>query len=123
MNETNEKETSRVWYQITLETTISLSADMWGLLDATYHPGPVADAGQLRDAFAQDLAERFPAKPIEQLDDDYPGVDVSAFGRGVSSRNMTWYGFVVNGVNYVSGCQTRYGVPYLRHLHRHPRPG
>ena len=108
---------SKVWYQITQETTISFSADLWGLLDANYHPGPVADANQLRDAFAQELVHRFPTKPIQQLAEDYPGVDVSAFGRGVSPQNRTWYGFVVNGVNYVSGCQTRYGeYPYCEYM-------
>ncbi|GMR11444.1 MAG: hypothetical protein BMS9Abin28_2276 [Anaerolineae bacterium] len=108
---------SKVWYQITQETTISFSADMWGLLDAAYQSGPVAGAGQLREAFAHELEGRFPTKPIEQLAQDYPGVDGSAFGRGVSRNNMTWYGFVVDGVNYVSGCQTRYGeYPYCESM-------
>ena len=105
----DDEEVSKVWYQITQETTISFSVDMWGTLDATYHPGPVAEGDQIRDAFDNELADRFPTQPIEQLAQDYPGVDVSAFGQGVSPRNITWYGFVVNGVNYVSGCQTRYG--------------
>ncbi len=108
---------SRVWYQITQETTVSFSADMWGLLDAIYHPGSVADASQIRGAFAQELDDRFPTRPIEQLTEDYPGVDVSAFGRGVSPRSLTWYGFVVNGVNYVSGCHSRYGeYPYCEYM-------
>ena len=100
---------SKVWYQITQETTISLSADMWGLLDAAYHPAAVVDAHQLRDAFAQEMDGRLPTKPIAQLAHDYPGVDVAAFGRGVAPKSLTWYGFVINGVNYVSGCPTRYG--------------
>jgi CubicO group peptidase (beta-lactamase class C family) len=113
----NDVSVSQVWYQITQETTISFGADMWGLLDATYHPGPVTDAGQIRSAFAQELADRFPTRPIEQLSEDYPGVDISAFGQGVSPGNMTWYGFVVNGVNYMSGCQTRYGeYPYCESM-------
>jgi CubicO group peptidase (beta-lactamase class C family) len=108
---------SKVWYQVTQETTISFSADMWGLLDATYHAQPVADAGKIREAFAQEMADRFPTKPIERLAEDYPGVDVSAFGRGVSPSNLTWFGFVVNGVNYISGCQTRYGeYPYCEFM-------
>jgi hypothetical protein len=108
---------SKVWYQITQETTISFSADMWGLLDARYHPGPVEGADQLHDTFARELDGRFPTKPIEHLAQDYPGVDVTAFGRGVSPSSMTWYGFVVNGVNYVSGCQTRYGqYPYCESM-------
>lgn len=113
----NDGGVSKVWYQITQETTISFSADMWGLLDASYHLGPVANAGSLREAFAQELADRFPTRPIEQLAQDYPDVDVSAFGRGVSREDMTWYGFVINGVNYLSGCPTRYGeYPYCEYM-------
>jgi len=112
-----DEEVSKVWYQVTQETTISFSADMWGALDAAYHPGPVTDANQVRDAFAQELADSFPTRTIEQLTEDYPGVDASAFGRGVSPQNLTWYGFVVNGVNYVSACQTRYGLyPYCESM-------
>ena len=55
---------SKVWYQITQETTASLSANFWGLLDAAYHPQPVTDAGPIREAFARELADRFPSKPI-----------------------------------------------------------
>lgn len=108
---------SKVWYQITQETTISLSADMWGLLDATYYPHPVNDSATIKAAFAQEQADRFPTKPIENLAVDYPGVDMTAFGRGVSPRHLTWYGLVVNGVNYISGCQTRYGeYPYCEYM-------
>lgn len=113
----DDERISKVWYQVTQETTVSLSANFWGLLDATYHPQPVADASRIRDAFARELADRFASKPIERLDEDYPGINVSAFGRGVTRMNMTWYGFVVNGVNYVGGCQTRYGTyPYCESM-------
>jgi hypothetical protein len=44
-------------------------------------------------------------------------VDVSAFGRGVTPEHMTWYGVVVNGVNYLGGCQTRFGIyPYCESM-------
>jgi L-ascorbate metabolism protein UlaG (beta-lactamase superfamily) len=108
---------SKVWYQITQETTTGTRADLWGLLDATYHPGPVAGAQQIRAAFASELAARLPVKPIQALAEDYPGVDVSAFGQGVTPEHMTWYGVVVDGVNYLGGCQTRYGVyPYCESM-------
>ncbi|MEJ2750710.1 MAG: serine hydrolase, partial [Anaerolineae bacterium] len=113
----NDTSISKVWYQITQETTVSTSMELWGLLDATYYAEPIVNADQIRNDFAQELAHRFPTKPIDQLAEDYPGVDVSAFGRGVSPSNMTWYGFVVNGVNYVGGCQTRYGTyPYCEYM-------
>ena len=113
----NDSEISKVWYQITQETTIGTSLDMWGLLDAVYHPGILVDSVQIRESFTQELANRFPTKPIEALAEDFPGVDVSAFGRGVTPNRMTWYGFVINGINYVGGCQTRYGVyPYCEYM-------
>ena len=105
----NDQGVSKVWYQITQETSLSLSLNLWGLLDAAYHPEQVDGAQEIRAAFADEKANRFPTRPIEQLAQDYPGVDLSAFGRGVSPEHMTWYGFVVAGVNYVSGCQTRFG--------------
>jgi hypothetical protein len=113
----NDEQISRVWYQVTQETTIDFSADMWGLLAASYYSGPVNDSTQIKVAFTQELTDRFPIKPIEQLAMDYPDVDVTAFGHGVSPKSMTWYGFVFNGVNYVGGCQTRYGVyPYCEYM-------
>jgi hypothetical protein len=113
----NDEGISKVWYQVTQETTINLGADLWGLLEARYHPGPVSDSAKIKAAFTQELADRFPTKPIEQLAQDYPGVDLTAFGRGVSPKSMTWYGFVINGVNYLGGCQTRYGVyPYCEYM-------
>jgi hypothetical protein len=113
----NDESISRVWYQITQETTVNFGADMWGLLEASYHPSSVSDSAQTKAAFTQELANRFPTKPIEQLAQDYPGVDLTAFGRGVSPQSMTWYGFLINGVNYLGGCQTRYGVyPYCEYM-------
>ena len=90
---------SKVWYQITQETTISLRADMWGLLEASYTPSPVPDSAKIKKDFTQERMNRFPTKPIEQLAEAYPEVDISAFGRGVTPENMTWYGFVINGIN------------------------
>jgi hypothetical protein len=108
---------SKVWYQVTQETTSSARANLWGLLEAVYHPGPVANADQVRADFTVELAARLPVKPIQALAADYPGVDISAFGYGVTPASMTWYGFVVNGINYLGGCQTRFGVyPYCESM-------
>lgn len=100
---------SYVWYQITQETCWSLKADFWGMLEAEYHHGPVASAEQVRTDYTRELAARFPTRPIEQLAVDYPGTDITSFGRGVAPEHMTTYGLVINGVNYVGGCRTRYG--------------
>ena len=113
----NDQGISRVWYQVTQETTVNLGADMWGLLEASYHPGLVSNSAKIKAAFTQELADRFPTKPIEQLVEEYPNVDIAAFGHGVTPESMTWYGFVINGVNYLGGCQTRYGLyPYCEYM-------
>jgi hypothetical protein len=107
----DDEHISHVWYQVTQETTASLKAELWGLVEAAYRREPVPGAEQVRSDFEHELAARFPTRPIEQLAVDYPGVDLTAFGRGVTPDAVTWYGFVVDGVNYVGGCMTRYG-PY-----------
>lgn len=113
----DDQQVSRVWYQVTQETDLSPKLDLWGLLEATYHPETLAEAGQVRQAFDQEVAQRFPTRPIEKLAEDYPGVDVQAFGSGVTPGFMTYYGFVINGVNYVGGCRTRYGTyPYCEYM-------
>jgi hypothetical protein len=104
-----DADASSVWYQTTQETTASLSADLWGQLDAAYHPEQVNNAAEVRTEFAEEQANRFPSKPIEQLAEDYSQVDITQFGRGISKNHLTYFGFVFNGVNYVSSCPTRYG--------------
>ncbi len=114
----NDQGISKVWYQTTQETSISFSIDLWGQLEAVYHPGTASKSEQVRAAFEDERAERFPTKPIEQLAEDYPQADVSQFGRGISKNHLTYFGFVINGVNYVSSCPTRFGeyayCEYLR---------
>ncbi|PKO19187.1 MAG: hypothetical protein CVU39_01155 [Chloroflexi bacterium HGW-Chloroflexi-10] len=113
----NDQQVSKIWYQVTQETTSYTRANLWGQLDAVYHPGKVAGVQQIREDFAAELAARLPVKPIAALAEDYPGVDISAFGRGVTPEHMTWYGVVVNGVNYLGGCQTRFGLyPYCESM-------
>jgi CubicO group peptidase (beta-lactamase class C family) len=113
----NDEQVSNVWYQVTQETTVSLGMDMWGLLEANYFPGQVDDSAEIKEAFSNELADRFPTKHIDELAIDYPGIDLSAFGHSITGKNMTWYGFVINGINYMGGCMTRYGIyPYCESM-------
>ncbi len=113
----DDMQVSKVWYQVTQETTSYTRANLWGLLEATYHAEKVPGAERIRANFAAELAARMPVKPIAALAEDYPGVDISAFGRGVTPEHLTWYGVVVNSVNYLGGCQTRFGVyPYCESM-------
>ncbi len=113
----DDQRVSRVWYQVTQETSSYTRANLWGLLEAVYHPALIADAEQIRVDFAAELAARLPTRPIQALAEDYPGIDLSAFGRGVTPEHMTWYGLVANGINYRGNCQTRFGFyPYCESM-------
>ncbi|MEP7133390.1 MAG: hypothetical protein ABI904_00515 [Chloroflexota bacterium] len=102
---------SNVRYQITQETCTYYKVNMWGQLSGTYTPYAVTNAATLKAAYAQEVANRLPTKPISALTTDFPssGVDLAQFGSGVTAAHMTNYGVVINGTNYVSGCGTRYG--------------
>ncbi len=113
----DEEASSRVWYQITQETTAYTRANLWGLLEATYHPAPVTGAERVRTDFAAELAARLPTQPLAALAEDYPGVDVSAFAEGLTPEHLTWHGVVVEGVNYLGDCPTRFGhYPYCESM-------
>ncbi|MEU8802680.1 hypothetical protein [Spirillospora sp. NPDC048819] len=100
---------SQVRYQVTQETCMYFKFDMWGQLAATYTPAAVPGAEALKNGYAAEVAGRLPTKPISALATDYPGVDVTKYGNGVTPADMTAYGLFINGTNYVSGCTTRFG--------------
>lgn len=104
---------SDVRYQITQETCLYLKFNMWGQLPAAYVHGKVADAEKLEIAAATEMANRLPTKPFSALRTDYPnsGIDVTSFTKGRNSpEDVTTYGLLINGVNYISDCPTRYGI-------------
>ena len=100
---------SKVWYQVTQETCLYFKGDFWGQLDATYTPGTVSGSAQLQTDYIQEVSGKTPTKDISNLAVDYPGFDVAALTSGID--DITLYGMVVDGTNYVSGCDTRFG-PY-----------
>jgi hypothetical protein len=102
---------SDVWAQLTSETCLGYPIDVAVRMTASYQPGGIAEVAQVRAAHTEELAQRFPTRPLAQLAVDHPGVDLTAFGRNI--RDLSVYGFVVGGVNYVSDCPTRHGhYPY-----------
>ncbi|WP_198165911.1 hypothetical protein [Agromyces laixinhei] len=104
---------SKARYQVVSETCEYFQFDMWGQVGTTYTPGGVTGADGIRAAYAAEVADRLPTKPISALASDYPsaGVDLSAFGGGITASALSTYGFVYEGVNYVGTCPTRQG-PY-----------
>lgn len=108
---------SQVAYQIGSETCAYLQFDAWGLLQAQYVPGTVADAAQRVDEHRRWRLGRLPQRPLPQLADDFPGTDPARFGAEIAAGDLTVRGVVVDGVHYVGGCMTRYGeFPYCDSL-------
>lgn len=103
---------SNVRYQVTSETCEYFQFDLWGQAAASYTPAAVSGAEGIRNAYATEVADRLPTKPISALATDYPGsgVDLSAFGGGITASALSTYGFLYGGVNYVGSCPTRQGA-------------
>ncbi|MGA9497779.1 MAG: hypothetical protein WBV41_18095 [Terriglobales bacterium] len=111
-NRSKRPNISRVRYQVTQETCLYFKLNMWGQLAAIYAPGRLADKEAIENVEAAEVAHRIPTKPFGALATDFPnsGIDITNFTRGFKSpADITTYGLLINGVNYVSGCQTRYG--------------
>jgi len=103
---------SKVRYQITQETCFYMKFDMWGQLSATYIPGKVANATEIKKDEASEIAHRIPRKPFSALATDFPGsgLDLDGFFKTVKfKKDITTYGLYINGTHYVGNCQTRYG--------------
>ena len=110
---------SNVRYQITSETCQYFQFDMWGQVGASYTPGGIVKAKDVRNAYASEVADRMPTRPMSALVTDHPssGVDLSAFGRGITPSSLSTFGFVYEGVNYVGDCPTRQGAyPFCSQL-------
>ncbi len=112
-NSTKKPNISKVRYQVTQETCLYFKFNLWGQLFATYTPGRVENYQALKNAEAAEVANRLPAKPLSTLATDYPdsGIDIANFTKEFTSPgDVSAYGLFINGINYVSGCQTRYGT-------------
>lgn len=104
---------TQVAYQIASETCLYFKVDMWGLLGATYTPSAIANAESIKTAHQAEVAARIPSKAISELANDYPGTQTANFSNSISAEHMTLFGLYIDGINYVGGCDTRYGsYPY-----------
>ena len=103
---------SNVYYQITQETCYPMKFNLWGTVSASYSPRAVAGNATLKKNHATELSHRMAAKPFRALQTDFPksGIDIATFTHAYKNpENVTTYGLVINGINYVSGCPTRFG--------------
>jgi hypothetical protein len=112
-------ETSQVAFQIGSQTCLYFQFELSGLLSAKYLVAEVDGKKEAITAFRNEVSQRMPQRSIRQLVDDYPGVDPTNFGsiEEIAPETMTVYGFVIDDVHYVGGCNTPYGMyPYCDQL-------
>ena len=112
-------EISKVALQVSNQTCKYLQFRLFGLLTANYRPAEPALAVTAISAAARHRASRIPQRPIDQLATDYPGTDSDQFGSidEINPADMSVFGFVIDGVHYVGGCDTPYGpYPYCDEL-------
>jgi hypothetical protein len=109
---TKSPKVSNVYYQITQETCYPMKFDMWGIVSATYTPGAVPGAAALKEQHTAELSQRLPTKPFQALLTDFPAAPINLSAIPAAYKHpdqITTYGLIINGVNYASGCRTRFG--------------
>jgi beta-lactamase family protein len=112
---TDAGEISQAAFQISSQTCRYLQFEMHGFLQADYRPGEVQGGADAVANVTRNRRSRIPQRSITQLADDYPGSDPREFGstEEIEPNDMTLFGFVIDGIHYVGGCNTPNGVyPY-----------
>ena len=105
---------SNVAVQIGGETCLYFQYNMWGLATADYVPGNVSGAASLISDYQAEVLNRFPSKPISEIEVDYPGVIAANFATEQAS-DPTTHGVLYAGVHYAGPCSTRHGdYPYCK---------
>lgn len=103
---------SKVAYQIAGETCQYFKFNMWGLAAASYTPQTIDNAAETIAAYQTEVAARMPTRPIDQLATDFPasGIVPANIGSEQSLSARSLWGVATDGINYVGGCETRYGT-------------
>ncbi len=100
---------SNIHIQTIAETCKFYGFDMYGTLNASYNPYQVLNKAQIISNWKKEVANHLPTKPLTQLALDYPGVNLRNYHPKIKAADLHMYGVIVNGINYVDGCNTRFG--------------
>ncbi len=100
---------SNVHIQTIAETCKFYGFDMYGTLNASYDRHQVSNKNQVINDWKNETANTLPTRPLTQLAVDYPGVDLKNYHPKIKTADLHMYGVIVDGINYIDGCYTRYG--------------
>ncbi len=106
---------TRSLLQIGSETCKYLKFDKWAVLETSWQQHSIAEAKTITAAYRAEVANRMPMRPISALAHLNEALNESRMAqkKRIPSRDMTLFGAVVDGIHYVSGCDTRFGAyPY-----------
>jgi hypothetical protein len=96
-------------YSITAETCPYFKFNHQGVFEVRHKRSRPADSAGLAQRYAEELSHRLPLRPIAVLDEHLPGAQHEQFGSAaeVDPDEMTVYGFVVDGIHFRGGCESR----------------
>lgn len=105
------KVSSKVKFKIASETCLYVKFDMWGELDASWSAEPLKDSKHLIAEYEREQAANLPVRPIKSLSTQYPSLSLAGLAETdeIQAQDMSHYGVILDGVHYVSGCNTRMG--------------
>ncbi|WP_405219952.1 serine hydrolase domain-containing protein [Lentisalinibacter sediminis] len=107
---------SNVAFQISSETCAYFKFDLWGKARAAYSPTTAGeDEAAAIARVDRHAAARLPIRPLAALAEAWPGSNTEGLllADGVNPADVSVYGFLVDGVHYRGGCETRHGIyPY-----------
>ncbi len=110
---------SNVAFQISNQTCRYLQFEMRGMLRAGYEPIEVEGGEEAVAAVKANRANRLTQRRIDLLADYFPNADPAEFGsiEEIEPGDMSVFGFIIDGIHYVGGCETPHGkFPYCDEL-------
>jgi len=105
----DEGDVSNVHIQTVAETCKFYGFDMYGTLGASYDRFQISNKARVLRDWNKEVANYIPTKPLSQLVLDYPGVKLRHYYPRIKAADLHMYGVIVNGINYIDGCNTRFG--------------
>ena len=110
---------SNAAFQISNQTCRYLQFEMRGMLRASYEPSEVAGGTEAVAAVVANRASRLTQRRIDLLAVYFPNADPAEFGsvEEIAPGDMSVFGFIIDGIHYVGGCDTPHGkFPYCDEL-------
>ncbi len=106
------KTPSKAHLSIASETCLYVKFDLDAEFDAEWTSEPQEQSAPTIAAYKREQAHNLPTKPITDLITAYPDVNPDGIAESarIQPENMSHFGVLLEGVHYVSGCQTRTGT-------------